>query len=120
MTNNASMQQTLIERLVAKAERDPDFIASALAIWREQMKSSPSILLDCRNEDLWKLALVKIPSSGTQFSKDVLRISESLSCSHLGLAKLIRFAEAARKLLKANEQGLLRAARMASDEAGRE
>jgi hypothetical protein len=115
MRNEMDFPSGLIDRLIRKTEDDPLFVGFAMALWRQRMQESLEHLLTCESKDLWRLALLKRPSPGKLFSRDVARISNSLNCSEYGLAKLLRFADAAAGLIDTDEQAVLRAARLAPE-----
>jgi hypothetical protein len=111
MSNEHDISSDLIDRLMRKAEDDPAFVGFAMALWRQRTQESLEHVLGCNSQDLWRLALLRRPASTEQFSRNVSRISKSLSCSEYGLAKVLRFADAATKLSDADDRAVLRAAR---------
>jgi hypothetical protein len=115
MSTETNLTPELIDRLVRKTESDPIFLGFSMALWRQKMQESLEHLLQCESQDLWRLALLRRPKSTEQFSRSVSRISESLKCSELGLAKLLRFADAADSLINTDEWAVLRAARSAPE-----
>jgi len=113
MTNTTTQERSerWREGLVRRAESDPNFVAFAVAAWRQRMSPAPEELLGCAHEDLWRVALARAPTDGPKFSSDVRRIATALNISESGLARMLRFAHVSARFSSASDQGMLRAAR---------
>jgi hypothetical protein len=80
--------------LVAQAESDAHFMASAIAAWQQaRPQIAPHDLLRCRAEDLWRVALASRPKSSDEFPLAVKRIANAFAIDPEGLISLLRLAD---------------------------
>jgi len=109
---------TLRSNLVERAESDEHFLASALAAWRSAHPDrEPHVLLRCKKDDLWRIALAPRPKSEAEFAVAAKRIADAFTIDLDGLISLLRLADAVDALGTGTSRSdeLLMAARERSD-----
>jgi hypothetical protein len=103
----------LLARAATRAEREPFFLASALAAYRALSGLDDAALaaeLGCAESALARLALCRRPRGDSpMFREDVTRIAAATGADAARLARLLRAADAAETLRAAPSAGLLAA-----------
>lgn len=106
--------------MAARVEREPDFVAYALAAYRRQKGLDAAGLaayLGCPAPALARLALCGRPEGeGPMFAGRVRRIAEYAGCDPAKLASLLRAVELAETIAPATPSALLAARDRISEE----